>query len=97
MTTRRRRDPVTGEVPDPARVGAQLRVVRARHEYNYSTGEHVLQTVVHRLGVLPTDYVREIVIETLAAAASFAEADERLDDVAAALRWDRDGRPDRPF
>jgi hypothetical protein len=52
---------------------------------------------VHRLGVLPTDYVREIVIETLAAAASFAEADERLDDVAAALRWDRDGRPDRPF
>lgn len=97
MTDRRRwarAQPVDANV-ERQLTDARLRTARARHEYNYGTGEHVLQTVVHELGVLPTEYIREIVTETLAAAAGLTETGTDLNDVAAALRWDRDGRPDR--
>ena len=74
----------------------RLRTVRARHEYNYSIGEYVIQTVVSQLGVLPTEYIRQIVTETLEAVGDYSlSGDSELRDVAAALRWDRDGRPER--
>jgi hypothetical protein len=73
----------------------RLRNVRAKHEYNVSTGEDIIRTVVHQLGVLPTEYIRQIVTETLDACGGYAEAGYDPRDVAAALRWDRDGRPDR--
>jgi hypothetical protein len=74
---------------------ARLRDVLARHERNYGHGEEILKTVVRELGVLPTEYIRLIVTETLRAADGLAESGTSPGAVAAALRWDRDGRPDR--
>lgn len=73
----------------------RLRNVRAQHERNYGHGEEIVKTVTRELGVLPTEYILQIVTETLRAADGLAEAGTSPGNVAAALRWDRDGRPDR--
>jgi hypothetical protein len=54
-----------------------------------------MKTVAHQLGVLPTEYLRQIVTETLDAIGGYDETGADPRDVAAALRWDRDGRPER--
>jgi hypothetical protein len=56
-------------------------------------GEDVLRAVARTLNVLPTEYMREIVIEAFAELARLGVASEDVERIAAALRWDRAGRP----
>jgi hypothetical protein len=79
----RRADRRTSDAPDRTYAEATARAALAQLEYHYSTGETILREVVSQLGVLPTEYIRQIVTETLAAAAGYAE--------------DRAGRPDRTW